>query len=413
MNFILRILLGIVLLALIELYFSKHVLNSAGNIMSDKKTIFRKLIYVILFWVNVYPIVMLILFIYSNYSGTRIQSPENIFFDYLALYPFWLLFLLMFQSILLFVVIDFLRLFLLPFNKKYGNELKAAQSWGVLFIAGIFIFYIPVRVVYDYYAVDVNLVEYFKQNLPEQLNGFKLVLISDIQADRYTDKQRLTNFVEKVNAAKPDLVLIAGDVITSTPDYIKTSAGFIGRIKSKFGVFACVGDHDNWAYRQDTRRSIREIQEALVAENVLMIDNGKKFINVDGAEIRITFVTNTYVEKIIEGVLDSLADHNLNYNLSIFLTHQPVQKLIKKARHYNYDMFLAGHTHGGQVSFLFPFMLLSPTQFETTYVRGVFYLDDMMIYVTRGLGMSLAPVRYNSTPEITEIIIKPKLLKLK
>ncbi len=406
MNFILRILLGIVLLALIELYFSKHVLNSASNILPDKKTVAKKIIYVILFWVNVYPIVMLILFIYSNYSGTRIQSPENIFFDYLVLYPFWVLFLLMFQSILLFVVIDFLRLFLLPFNKKYGNELKAAQSWGVIFIVGIFIFCIPVRVVYDYYAVDVNRVEYFKQNLPEQLNGFKLVLISDIQADRYTNEQRLTNFVEKVNATKPDLVLIAGDVITSTPDYIKTSANFIGRIKSKLGVFACVGDHDNWAYRKDTRRSIREIQEALVAENVLMIDNGKKIINVDGAEIRITFVTNTYVEKVSENVLDSLADHNLNYDLSIFLTHQPVKNLINKAKQYNYDMFLAGHTHGGQISFLFPLLLLSPTQFETTYVRGVFYLDDMMIYVTRGLGMSLAPVRYNSTPEITEIIIK-------
>jgi len=280
--------------------------------------------------------------------------------------------------------------------------------WGVIFIVGIIIFYIPVRVVYDYYAVDVTRVEYFKQNLPEQLNGFKLVLISDIQADRYTNEQRLENFVEKVNATKPDLVLIAGDVITSTPDYIKTSTGFIGRIKSKLGVFACVGDHDNWAYRQDTKRSIREIQEALVAENVLMIDNGKKIINVDGAEIRITFVTNTYVEKVSENVLDSLADHNLNYDLSIFLTHQPVKNLINKAKQYNYDMFLAGHTHGGQISFLFPFMLLSPTQFETTYVRGVFYLDDMMIYVTRGLGMSLAPVRYNSTPEITEIIIKPK-----
>lgn len=408
MSFVFRILLGIVLLALIELYFSKHIIMSAKNILPDKKPVIKKIISGILFWVNVYPLFILAAFLYSLLSDTRIQSPENIFFDSLVLFPFWGLFLFMVQSIILFIVIDFLRLILSPLNKKYKNELKLAQSWVVIIVSMAFFIYVPVRIVYDYYNVNVNRIEYYKQNLPAQLNGFKLILISDIQADRYTNKQRLTNFIQKVNATKPDLVLIAGDVITSTPDYIKTSANFIGKINARLGVFACVGDHDNWAYRQDTKRSIREIQEALAAENVLMIDNGKKNINADGAKIRVTFVTNTYVEKISENILDSITNNNSNYDLSIFLTHQPRPYLISKAKQYNYNMFLAGHTHGGQISFVFPFFLFSPTLFETTYVRGSFYVDDMMIYVTRGLGMSLAPVRYNSTPEITEIIIKPK-----
>jgi predicted MPP superfamily phosphohydrolase len=69
-------------------------------------------------------------------------------------------------------------------------------------------------------------------------------------------------------------------------------------------------------------------------------------------------------------------------------------------------LFLAGHTHGGQITMLFPFLHLSPTRFETKYQRGDFHFGSMLMIVTRGLGMSLAPIRYNSTPEVTLIILK-------
>ena len=87
----------------------------------------------------------------------------------------------------------------------------------------------------------------------------------------------------------------------------------------------------------------------------------------------------------------------------------------KAARKNNFDLYLAGHTHGGQISFVFPFVQLTPTLFETTYIQGDFWFDDpdkvgtgMLMIVTRGLGMSIAPLRYNSTPEITLIVLSNK-----
>ena len=70
-----------------------------------------------------------------------------------------------------------------------------------------------------------------------------------------------------------------------------------------------------------------------------------------------------------------------------------------------YDMYLAGHTHGGQITIFLPFFNLSPTLIETKYVKGDFNFNNMFVYVTRGLGMSIAPLRYNSTPEITLITL--------
>ncbi len=138
---------------------------------------------------------------------------------------------------------------------------------------------------------------------------------------------------------------------------------------------------------------------------------GKEYINVDSAKIEITFVTNTYVERIPADKLDSLAKLNNNYSLKILLAHQPRGFIADAALKYNYDLYLAGHTHGGQITFLFPFKNLTPTLLEGPYVRGDFHFTNekgnkLLMVVTRGLGMSIAPVRYNSTPEITVIIME-------
>ena len=116
-------------------------------------------------------------------------------------------------------------------------------------------------------------------------------------------------------------------------------------------------------------------------------------------------ITNTYVSRVSETILDSLASGN-DSDLKIFLAHQPRNYLIDAARKNHFDLYLAGHTHGGQITLLFPFIQLTPTLIETNYIKGDFLFDGMMLIVTRGWGMSLAPVRYNSTPEIVLINLK-------
>jgi len=245
-------------------------------------------------------------------------------------------------------------------------------------------------------------VKYQKENLPLALENFKIVFISDIQADHYTDEKRLSNYLNKVNSLNPDLILIAGDLITTGPDYIELSAREVGKLKAKYGVYSCVGDHDNWAYRNDYVRSLTEVKSALNYHGVQMIDNNIKKINVDSAAIAITFITNTYVETVSQNILDSLSFNNEG-NFKIFLTHQPQPRLIESGQNNGFDLLLAGHTHGGQITFVFPFIQLTPTMFETQYIRGDFWFGEMLMIVSRGLGMSLAPLRYNSTPEITLI----------
>ena len=345
--------------------------------------------------------------VYAAITKQSVAFPQNIFADYFLLYPFWILIILILQVSVLFLFVDLSKLILYPLYKKHKQKLYPVQVKIFLALVVFFIVYIPARVIYDYNSVDVRHVEYKKKNLSIDLEGFKIAFIADVQADRYTDEKRLQKYVDKINSQNPDLVLIAGDVITSSPDYIKTAGKFIGKIKSKNGTYSCVGDHDNWAYRRDYVRSLREVKESLQNNTVEMPDNELRYIDFDSSRIGITFITHNYVTKISETTLRNISSSN-KADLKIFLTHQPQEFLINRAVKDKYDLFLAGHTHGGQITLLFPFIQLTPTIFETSYIKGDFTFNNTLAIICGGLGMSLAPIRYNSTPEIVMITLKSK-----
>jgi len=403
---IIRLLIGIAILVIVEFYFIKHV-NLAiklffPNFYQKKFHLVRK---VFLVWMNLYPLILIFIFTYFSITGSYLTAPESRIIDYLLIYPFWIFFVLIIQCCLFFIPLDLIKIFSHLFIKKTRKHLLKIRSTLLFLIIGFFIFYIPIRVIYDYNEVSIREIKYEKRELSASLEGFRIAFIADIQADHFTDEGRLSNYLNKVNSLNPDLILIAGDLITTGPDYIELSAREVGKLKAKYGVYSCVGDHDNWAYRNDYVRSLSEVTSALNYHNVQMIDNDIKEINVDSATIAITFITNTYVETVSQNILDSLSSNNVG-NFKIFLTHQPQPRLIESGLNNGFDLYLAGHTHGGQITFVFPFVQLSPTMFETSYIHGDFWFGGMLMVINRGLGMSLAPIRYNSTPEVTLIVLK-------
>lgn len=405
---LLRVIIGIVVLFLLEYYFTRK-LNRIFKTLFPEFPVKKKkvILYLFLILLNLYPVILIINAIYAAITKQSVSFPQNIFADYLLLYPFWVFIILILQVSVLFFFIDLLKLIFYPVYKKHKEKLYRLQVKIFLALVVFFSVYIPARMIYDYNYVDVRKVEYNKKNLPKELEGIKIAFISDVQADRYTDEKRLQRYVDKINEQKPDLVLIAGDIITSSPDYINTAGKYIGKIKSKDGTYSCVGDHDNWAYRKDYVRSLTEVKKSLNNYNVEMPDNELRYIQFDSSRIGITFITHNYVTEISETTLRNVVSSN-RADFKIFLTHQPQEFLINSAVKNNYDLFLAGHTHGGQITLIFPFIQLTPTLFETTYIKGDFYFNDMLAIVCGGLGMSLAPVRYNSTPEIVLITLKNK-----
>ncbi len=409
MGLIIRIILFIVLLFLVEFYFVKKVLKTIRAlypIFSKKKIkLFRN--FALVFF-NLYPLFVIILWAYQAIvHPIDFHFPVGKIIDYLLIYPFWFYIILTVQCDLFFLIIDIIKLILFPLYKKFKAKILPYETRLLFIIIVFFTAYVPLRMYYDYNTINIRKTVYHKKDIPNDLNNFKIVFISDIHADRYTDRKRILKFVRYVNSQNPDLVLIGGDFISSGPEYIDTAAIYLGRINSRYGIYSCVGDHDNWAYRRDNARSRREITEALAKQNIFMFDDEHRTFIIDTAKIGITFATETYTKRVSQNELDSLVDHSASENdLNIMLVHQPRQIVIDEAVKKHYDLILAGHTHGGQITFLFPFINLTPTLIETTRIKGDFYFGKTMMVVTPGLGMSIAPERYNSTPEVTVIDIK-------
>ena len=409
MQYIIRVLLFIAILFLCEFYFTKRTIKSLQFIypsLPKKRLKFFRNIALLFF--NLYPVLVVVIWSYLGITATvNLSFPQGKLIDYLLIYPFWFFFILVVQCILLFLIIDLLKLILFPIYKKIKSRIFPYEARLIFIIVVFFTAYVPLRMYYDYNTVNIRKTVYHKKDIPNDLNNFRIVFISDIHADRYTDRKRILKFVRYVNSQNPDLVLIGGDFISSGPEYIDTAAIYLGRINSRYGIYSCVGDHDNWAYRRDNARSRKEVTEALAKQNIFMYDDERRTLLIDTAKIGITFATETYPKRISQSDLDSLVDHSASENdLNIMLVHQPRQIVIDEAVKKHYDLILAGHTHGGQITFLFPFINLTPTLIETTRIKGDFYFGKTMMVVTPGLGMSIAPERYNSTPEVTVIDIK-------
>ena len=406
MHLIARIIVFLLLISLVEFYFFRKLKKSFKHFFPGRRVL-KKYIAVIWGFLNIYPLFLIVLWIHSSLAKTPVTLPQNGIFNYLVLYPFWLTILIVVQCDLLFLIMELLKLPLLPI-KKLKTKIYRFEAIVILLISAVFVIYVPANVIYNYNSIQIRLVNFIKKDLPSSLNNFKLVFISDIHADQFTDSKRLQKYVSDVNKLNPDLVLVGGDFISSSPDYIKTAARYIGEIRSKYGIYSCVGDHDNWAYRNDYKRSLSEVESALNKQNVEMFDNTYKVLNIKNVKIDVVFITNTYVEHIKRSTLNELTADTAKYALKILLTHQPHNNVVQRAANTHFDLLLAGHTHGGQITFLFPFKNLTPTLLETRCVRGNFHFGHMLMIVTRGLGMSLIPLRYNSEPEITIINIIKK-----
>jgi uncharacterized protein len=400
MSFVLRIVLVFVLLLLLEYCFIKKAGRTIAAVYPNinwKRL--NSLKNIILIFVNLYPLVLL------GYYLSNSKLPDSWLFDYLFIYPFWVYIFIVIQSALFFPLFLIIKGLIFPFYKKHKDSYLKIENKIILGLLVFFILYVPTRIIFDYYAVATRNVVFTKKGLNPALENFRLVMISDLHADRYTDSKRFGNYIDRVNELKPDLVLIGGDMISGNPGYIDTAAVYVGKIKAKYGVFTCRGDHDYWAYRPGMQRSLREITDALGRHGIPMLNNENLSLDIREARILISFITYTYPDKINPDLLDKLMSGKKE-DLNILLLHQPEGGIPEKASKRNYDLMLAGHTHGGQITFLFPFFNLSPTLIETRYVRGDFHLGNMMLVITRGLGMSLVPIRLNSTPEITVITLK-------
>lgn len=284
------------------------------------------------------------------------------------------------------------------FRNKNGK--KSKSRWDLLVrLLNIFAFFLKIAGYYRKgYGNAKNIIvrrltlEY--PNLPEAFDGFRILHLSDLHIDH------IPGFASIINSKLKELEF---DICFLTGDYRKDLSGSIKHIINPFkilsryiqashGTFAVLGNHDTYLmaqYEKDVGISL------LVNESVEIEKNGQKIL-VTGTDDPF----NYYTEQA------TLCLETRGFDFKIALVH--TTELAKTASENNYDLYLCGHTHGGQICIKDGFPLISH-QFEgKKFNHGQWKIGKMIGYTSRGVGVSGIPLRFNCPAEITLITLVKK-----
>ncbi|HJQ69509.1 MAG TPA: metallophosphoesterase [Blastocatellia bacterium] len=384
---------------LFQSYVARKTITATVTLTGWPRKRARLVAILVMIWSLVYPIVLLGGYFLELGNVSQSFQRSNLLLDLLVTYPFWVVMIMSVQLTFIFLLVDAARLIFYPYYKNHKTGWMQVQSRLIIALVAIGAIYVSWRIYNDLYNVRVRQAELHISGLPEQLEGFRIVQIADVQADGRTNGSKLQGYVDAVNKLKPDLVLFGGDLVTGGIDYIQTGAAAMGKMEARYGVYACLGDHDHFSNSEMVTKSLQQ-------NNVTVLDNVATLVPVGPSFLSLTGITNVYRTRPSPQTLETIERQRPRGPVNILLTHQPSEWLVDYSLEQNYDLFVAGHTHGGQIVFPLPGFLLTGSSFETDYVTGFYHVGKMLVSVNNGLGMTLAPVRYHAPAEVTLILLK-------
>ena len=229
--------------------------------------------------------------------------------------------------------------------------------------------------------VDIEL-----ERLPAKLDGFRIIHLSDTHHSPFTDLAHIKRAVKIANRLKPDMFLLTGDYVSHHHEYIAPVAAELGKLKSEFGTYACLGNHDHWT-------DAGMVTDLFRGEGINMLVNEGLRIQARGAEFWLAGVDDHMVGKtdIAAALKGSYPDE-----MKILLAHNPI--IFRQSVRAGVDLTLSGHTHGGQIKVRDDAKRLLPRRKLSS---GLHRKKDSQIYITRGIGTVVLPVRYQCPPEIS------------
>jgi hypothetical protein len=228
------------------------------------------------------------------------------------------------------------------------------------------------------------------------LHGLRVVQISDIHVGPTLDRRWLQGVVEQVNALKPDVVAVTGDLVDGSVEVLRDEVKPLAGLRASLGVFYVTGNHEYYHGGPAWAAEVARL-------GLTVLQNEHRVVERGGARLTVA------------GVTDHDAGHMHPAHASrpdvalagapagvprLLLAHQPRTALHVARAGVEVDLQLSGHTHGGQV---FPFMFF--VKLQQPVVRGLAMIAGVRVYTHRGTGYWGPPLRLGPTPEIAELTL--------
>lgn len=241
------------------------------------------------------------------------------------------------------------------------------------------------------------------RGLPPGFDGLRIAHLSDWHAGSRVPRELLMRATRLALAEKPDLVALTGDFVHAKGGQLEVLraalAPFFEPGAVRLGVYGVLGNHDYYAGAERVRAALRGM-------GVAMIDNDRVVLGSAGGDLCIAGLADPWMDTPVqERALGGVSEETPR----VVLCHQP-----DVAEHFGWryagaprtDLMLSGHTHGGQVRLPIWGTPVVPSRFGQRYAGGVVEGPHFPVVVSRGIGMSVLPIRFNVPPEVGIVTLR-------
>ncbi|MGH9413472.1 MAG: metallophosphoesterase [Terriglobales bacterium] len=224
--------------------------------------------------------------------------------------------------------------------------------------------------------------------LPAALAGLRIAHLSDIHYGLFLSRESLLRVLELTQAQKPDLICITGDFVTQSAVFIDPVGEMLGQLRAPLGVYAVLGNHD-------FRAGADELTRVLRRQGLKVLRNQHRLLRHRGTQFQIAGIDDSRQHPNVAEALGPTARR-----FTLLLAHNPME--LGAAARCGVDLVLSGHTHGGQIKFGFAEPL-----YQRFLPAGFLSLEGTQMYVSRGLGKVIVPMRVGAPPELAFLTLYP------
>ena len=230
----------------------------------------------------------------------------------------------------------------------------------------------------------------------------RIVHLTDLHIERTTARE--IKAIARVNALQPDLIVITGDLLNTS--YLKDPTThehfrwFINQIDAPYGIYVTRGTVDG---------SPKTMARLIQGTDLRLLENEYTLLDVRGQRIALVGVATSHELSIDVPRLDRALDGIPQDALTVLLYHSP--DLIMHAAERGVDVYLGGHTHGGQIRLPLYGAVVTSSLYGKRYVSGLFHEGPTTMIISRGLGFEghAAPrARFLCRPEIVSLTLRGK-----
>jgi hypothetical protein len=225
--------------------------------------------------------------------------------------------------------------------------------------------------------------------LPGSFDGYQILHVSDLHASWWNPPAQVRGRIAAAGEVRADLLVFTGDLAENEGDAMGEAAEALGRLRGRDGAIAVMGNHDRWVGGGKAETALTERGIGVLVNEHIALRRGGERIHVAGVDDA-SYSESDDLAAALAGIPEG--------EVVILLSHSPC--IMRKPLAGRAALVLAGHTHGGQVVLPWIGPIHVPPRIPRRHAWGLHWSGGQWLFVTRGLGEIIPPMRIGCPPEI-------------